>query len=342
MWPISYFQRKSEERKQALKKEILEEILPELERNKEELVRSGQKEVAEFFEKKKKGLETQVKKLSDDVSKYESKSRNAIESASTVKKDSKRLKAAAEATQEKAKSVIDTIEEMQAIVKNAEKLAGDIDAKFEEYMTRAVEQCTEKVGSLESELLHSLREDHQLNLNDATELLDENNSKRIGEWHAEINKKADEAVQKLQEITVEYAGKLKPLTEQSQAILVQLQDDASYLVDTFRYIRQNIPLVAYALQLSDQQKHFLRELFGEKYGGDLNSLRKDIREKSRDLQGQRNISPDELSRKFAERDISEMVGYVKRQKRNLLALLETVDRIDNVYKRGSSGRNRRQ
>ena len=335
MWPFSYFKKKSEERKQKLKAELLAELLPEFEKSRKKLVDSAKGELSGAYDsfmqdidKRKKGIQADVDDLRRKVTNFGNKADGAVNSARDMRKKSERMHAVADDISKEAEEAAKT----RAAI---EERAGNIDAKLKEFAGLAVEQCTEKVGSLERELLQALREDHRLNLNDAAELVEENNIKRMGQWRKDIDAKADEAVQKLQETTAGYAGKLKDITEQSQSALTQLKDDSNYLVDTFRYIRQNIPLVAYALQLSDQQKHFLRELFGEKYDGDLNSLRKDIREKSRDLQGQRTLSPDELGRKFAERDISEMVGYVKRQKRNLRALLETVDRIDNVYQKGS-------
>jgi hypothetical protein len=341
-WPFSYIKRKREEYKQKIKEEVLAEVLPELVKRKQEMVSAAKGELSsardEFMQdidKRKKGMQAEVDGLSREVSRLGGRSDSAVKAAREVKKDSQRMSAVAE-------SIGTEAEEAAKTRATLEELAGNIDAKLKEFVDVAVAQCTEKMGVLERELLGKLREDHRLNIEEGVDIINEKNSSRMGEWYKDVNAKVEEALQKLEEARKDYAESVKPLSEQVQAIRDQLDDNVRYLIETFTYIRQNVPLFAYAVQLSDQQKSLLRELFSEKYDGDLPKLRRDLREKRQELQGRRDLAPDELDLKYAESGINEMVGFVKRQKRNLRALLETVDRVENVYKRGSSGRNRRR
>ncbi|MBW3005026.1 hypothetical protein KY310_04300 [Candidatus Woesearchaeota archaeon] len=341
MWPISYFQRKSEERKQALKKEILSEILTELEEKKKELVCAGQKEITELFDRRKKGLETKVNTLSDKVDRYQSKSKNAIESADAIKKDSKRLKAAAEETKQEAASIADRIKEMTEIVVRAEEAAANINVRLEEYMAKAVEQATATVKSEMQTAVQAAREEHAFNKEELGDLVRETRTHLSNTLHTALSSQLAEAKKQLEELRTLYSGKLESITGQAQSVLDQVQDDALYLKNTFDYIQQNFTLVIYATTLIDSQKQLLRELFSDKYKGDLNQLRSDIRQKSRDTQS-RNITLSEIDLKYAEGGIKEMIGFVKRHQCNLRALLEAVDRIENVYNAASRSSRRGQ
>lgn len=342
---IDYFQRKSEERRNKLKKELLAELFPALDEKKEDLVKSARKElfsIADRFSdalgEKRKGLEAQVKELRDDVRKYEQKSRNAIESAREVKKNSERMQSVAQDAKKEADVVVDSMKTMEEIVRKAESFRAEMEYMLHKYSAGAVRQCTETVAAEMQKAVQEARNEYELNKEELPELVDRRNAARMTEWFAEFNKKSGEELQKFKADYAAAAESLQGIAQKVESVVA----DKQYVINALNFIRHNLPVVAYALQLSDLQKSLLRELLSDRYAGNLTKLREDLDEKSKAIQDKRTLSPEELETRFAKRDLNEMVRNVKTYNLgNLRNLLEAVDRLENVYKRPESSRQER-
>ena len=336
------FKRKREEKRNALKAELLAELLPVLDSTSSDLVKSVRKDISsavtEFndeIDKKKNGLEAQVKELRDDVRRYEQKSRTAIESAKELRKNSERMQAAAQDAKKEADVVVDSMKAMEEIVSKAEKFYAAIDAKLDEYTGIAVRQCTEAVAAEMNKAVQEAREEYKLNKEEISEFVTRITSQIKTAVSDDINSKYEVLAGQLKSEYADISGKSSALVKQFESAVA----DKQYVINALNFIRHNLPVVAYALQLSDLQKHLLRELFSDAYAGNITKLKENLDEKSKTIQDKRSFTPEEIDIKFAKRDLNEMVRSVKMYNiGNLRKLLEAVDRLENVYKRPESSR----
>lgn len=237
-----YFRKRSEEKKNKFKAEILAELTAKtksaLDEQGKSVKEDGKRLVKEFSKEikdDKKSLEAQLKDLLKEFSGVKYQSEKMSEEASAVKKDSERIKVYTEEAKTKAEGAEQGVKAMENAAKRANELCDKIDAKLEEYISlavvAAVERCTATVKSEMNCALKKMCEEHKMNISESADLLEEKNMKKMDELSAKLNKAIKEEIEKFKKECGSAAETAK--TECSSAI-ADLKKECSEEVDAFK------------------------------------------------------------------------------------------------------------
>lgn len=356
VWPCSYFKRKSEERKNTLKEEILAELLGKtksaLEEQGKSVKKDGERLVKEFSKEikdERKGLEARMQSVLAEFGNVKSQSEKVSGESTVIKKDSERIKVFAEEAKTKADGAVKGVQIMEAAAARANELCDTIDAKLKGYTGKAVyaavEKCTAAVKSEMDAAVKTAREEYRVNLDDSVSLLETGNMKRMTEFLAKLTEKSKEeieAVKKkcLAEIDAfkkEYAAvqsdyqKILPRIDAAAQKFKELEARIIALSD---FAQKNTYELWFASSFSQMQRQQLRELYSEQYRGDVELYKKSLEDKKNQLKGKKDITPQEIGTEFAIVVFNDLNNRLKiYKKEDLPKLWEAIDLLDGIKRK---------
>lgn len=354
-WPFSYFQRKSEERRNKLKEEILTELSakakPFLEEQGKSVKKDGERLVKDFSKEVKDartGLETQVKDLMDAFQSIKSQSEKVSGESSVVKKDSERIKVCAEEAKKEADGAVNKVQTIEAVAKRANELCDTIDAKLKEYtgnaVSAAVEKCTAAVTSEMDAAVKAAREEYKMNLDDSVGLLEEKNMRRMNELSAKLNEAAKSGIDAFQKECRAAIDAFKKEYAAVQADYQKILPRLDAAAQKFKKIEAQINSLEAAMHgrpqylvtatlLSSMQRQQLRELYSSQYKGDALRYKKYLESwKESQLKGKRNgLTPAELEIDFVPQAFDNMLNILRQYRREEMPdLLDAANLVDGI------------
>lgn len=363
-----YFQRKSEERKNTLKEEILADLFAKTKPLLEEQGKSVQKDcerlVKEFsktIKDERKGLEIQVKDLFGEFQDVKSQSKKVSGEAVEVKKNSERMKAVADEAKKEADGAVKGVQIMESAAARANELCDTIEAKLKGYtglaIDAAVEKCTATVKSEMGAAVKAARDEYKINIDDHKDILERNNLIKMEEHSKKFEGLAQAAIDTFKK---ECQTALDALKNECRTELEAFKKNYAAAQDDYQKIMPRIDVAAQkfkkleeqinrleeaihdkpqylvtATLLSSVQRKQLRELYSSEFKGDAGRYKRSLEEwRDRELKGKKSLTPAELEIDFVPKAFKKMmddiIGHYTRDE--VYELLDVVDLLDGIKK----------
>ncbi len=370
-----YFQKKSEERKNTLKEEILAELLgktkPILEEQGKSVKKDGERLVKEFsktVKDERKGIENKMQELIEEFKGVKSQSEKVSGESTVVKKDSERIKVYAEEAKKEADGAVKGVQIMESAAARANELCDTIEAKLNEYtgkaVSAAVKECTATVDSKMDSAVKTARDEYKMNIEDHTDNLTRRNAEKI----SELSKKLEDTIKE----------ELKSFKKECQAVIDNLKSDCKTELEAFKKnyaaaqddYQRIMPRIDAAAQkfkkleeqiigleeaihdkpqylvtaylLSSAQRLQLRELYSSQFKGDVARYKKYLEDKrDSQLKGKKSLTPAELEIDFEPRAFENMLKFVSHYARDeMYELLDVMDLLAGIKKNNTSNNSR--
>ncbi|MEM4263966.1 MAG: hypothetical protein QW666_03690 [Candidatus Woesearchaeota archaeon] len=374
-WPFSYFRRKSEERRNKLKEEILAELSPQikllLDEHGKSVKEEGKRLVREFsreIKDDKKSIESQIKELFEEFRGVKSQSENVSGVASAVKKDSERIKAYAEEAKTKADGAVSKVQSVDSLVQRAGELCDKIDARLKDYtdkaVSAAVEKCTATVAGELQKAVQAAREEYRMNIEDHTDNLDRRNTEKI----KEVSKKLECSIKEnLESFKKECQAVIDALKKNCSAELEAFKKNYTAAQEDYQKVMPRLDAAAQRFKILEEkiikledamhgrpqylvtaylltslQRKQLRELYSPEFKGDAARYKRHLEElRDRQLKGKKNLTPAELEIDFAPRELDSLLKSIAHYNRDeVYELLDVVDLLAGIKRSNQAGSSR--
>jgi hypothetical protein len=317
---FDYFARKREERLKKLKDELRAELIEELKQTFEKDIRSARKffgEIRDGFvlsvDDKKSGLEARVKAFEGEVSSRIGGVEEKTQEQYSMTKDAAMRAKKAEESAVSAQRSADEAKKQAVRSDDIAKRANDAYAAIDAHAKKVFDDLSAKAGELLGEKSEELRDVVCHAMSGARDSL-------VELYKAEYERILTELKDEKKKMLDGYHERMNALERKESSIASAEQR----ILDMFKYLKDNLPHIAYVVSLPKMEQQLLRDL-DKVYHGRADRMMADLEAKSVQTRAKKNLSFEELFIVQAPASLKRLVDYQKEHKVQLSLVLAKVD-----------------